>query len=522
MTWWWILACSGGDPEPTTTDDDPGTTPVPTAETGVTTATTSTDTDTDPDTGGAPTPTGDTGATVDPCAPSATLAVTGVSHAQPWRANELEVTVTLSEPAAVAVACTLRADPTEVHLVEGADPLIDHTLRLAGLLADEDYDCVAAAICPTSPAPATPFTVTTGANPAILPSVTTTTFDPGAGSEYVLVNHSDDCSWQTQRLLVLDRDGRVRWWFGTPQWVGPSVEFVFHGGTSFAWGGGWSPNELGRPRLVDLYDGETYDSAVAIPDFATSRFHHDGKLLDDGRLLTLEEVPLTGGGFGLVGFRVRRIDPVTNTVDFDYHSQRGLDEGHLPGGFGDAWHANWVDIVDINGQEVLLVSLCNLGWTVAIDVATGAPLSGEFPQCEHGLEYDAGHLLVYDNGTGRRYSRATEYQLDELTSTATLLWTWTEPDWYETTLGSVDWMPGGRVLIGMGHAECFSSNRGDRTTVVEIDPTTGTKLWEARYDAVEEMAYRADWADACALFANARYCPDVATRLTALAGPLTP
>jgi hypothetical protein len=317
------------------------------------------------------------------------------------------------------------------------------------------------------------------------------------------------------------------------------VDFQYHGDELFSWGGGWGPNSLGRPRLMDLYDGEVYDSDDAIPDVGSSAFHHDGKMLPDGRLLTLEQTWVDDGGFGFDGFSVRRVDPVTDTVDFTYDSQRGFDEGHLPGGFGDVWHANWVDIVD----EVLYVSLCNLGWVLAIDVATGdwlwtfgadqdftlydvggAELDGwEFPQCEHGLEMtEDHHLLVYDNGWSRGYSRATEYELDPVALTATLLWTWSEPDWYESTLGSVDFLPTGNVLIGMGHAECFSSNPGDRSTVVEIDPVAQDKLWELSYLDEGTMMYRADWADACELFANAKYCDATADRLAELAPILTP
>lgn len=518
--WILLVACGGDSPtEPPGGISDP------------------TDTDTDTggptDTGGGPTDTGDPTGT-EPCEVSEALSVVQLSTTQPRSSHELTIGLELSEPAQVAVACRLGDD--EAHLVESTDPATTHVLRLSGLLADQTYRCAALPTCPRSSEEAHTFQVDTGPLDPRLPLLNTQHLDPAAGDEYVLLNHSDDCDWPTQELVVVDRLGQIRWWTETPGWVGPSVEFRYHGDDRFTWGGGWGPNDLGRPRQLDLHDGELYDSAVALPDVGSSDFHHDGKELPDGRLLTLEEVDVEDGWLGFRGFRVRRIDPVTDTVDFDYHSQRAFDEGHLPGGYGDVWHANWADVSEVNGEEVLFVSLCNLGWVVAIDVATGAwrwtfgdggdfsledasgaPLGpGEFPQCEHGLEKQGDRLLVYDNGWSRGYSRATEYQLDEASLTATLLWTWTEPDWFETTLGDVDWMPDGRVLIGMGHAECFSSNPGDRTTVVELDPATGTKLWQASYDERQAMAYRADWADPCELFANAAVCPTVAQRLKAL------
>jgi hypothetical protein len=446
---------------------------------------------------------------------------------QPHHANELTVAVTVSDAASVAVACQLRDDPAEVHLAEGVAPAEAHELRLAGLLADQTYDCVAAAVCPATAEPVA-FEVRTGPDRDDLPGIRTQG-GPDAGTEYVLLNASPDCGGQGQ-LIVVDRDGRIRWWYEPPLGVGQSLEFRYHGGDRFVWGGGWGPNELGRPRVLDLYEGEVYDSGGDIPNVSQSDFHHDGKELPDGRMLTLEEVDVDN----FRGFRVRRITSGSG-VDFDYHSQRARDEGHLPGGFGDAWHANWADVVD----EVLYVSLCNLGRVVAVDVATGdwlwtfgvggdfdlvdtagQPLGDdEYTQCQHGLEYRASddHLLVYDNGWDRGYSRVTEYEIDQAAGEATLLWTWTEPDWFETTLGDADWLASGNVLIGAGHAECFSSNRGDHTTVLEVDPVSGDKVWELQYTEIDRMAYRADSADACSLFANARYCDEVGERLDVLA-----
>ncbi len=514
----------GGEPA-LPDDSDTPTVPLPTGDTGA-------PPDTDP-----PADTADTGTQApDPCAIDPAMAITAVGSSQPWKENEAEITVTLSTDGTAAVVCTAVFDPTEIHLVESTVLGTDHVIRLPGLVGGQTYDCEAAPTCPEMAASPTAFSFTSVDEPGILPYINTTTYI-GAPTGYALLNHSDDCTWDDQRLVVADRNGMIRWYHVTPPFVGPSIEFRYHGDDLFVWGGGWGPNALGRPRRIDLYDGQIYDSADAIADVNDSAFHHDGKQLPDGRMLTLEQVPVDVGQGTFDGFRVRRIDPVTNTVDFDYHSQRGYDEGFLPAGFGDAWHANWSDIVDDGNGEKLYVSLCYLGWTVAIDVATGdflwafgsggdfslvdaagAPLSSsEFPQCQHGIESSGSNLLIYDNGNwGRYYSRIAEYALDTVAMEATMLWTWSEPDWWESTLGDADWMDNGHVWIGAGHSDCFSSNPGDRTTVLEIDPLTGDKVWELQYAAAQAMAYRADYADGCALFANTRECPDLAARLLEL------
>ncbi|MEZ4235819.1 MAG: aryl-sulfate sulfotransferase [Myxococcota bacterium] len=512
--------------EPSTSPTDPGVDPTDTATPGTSPWTSTTSTPTTP--------------TTPPCEVDPDLAVTGIDVAPLRHGNEVAVTVSLSSPATAAVACRLRSDPSEVHLVEGTEAATEHALRFGGLLAGEAYDCVAAAVCPATSAPEA-FEVRTERPPDGLPAVTVTVDEPGAGAEYVLTNASPDEGWdEAQWMVVFDRDGRVRWWDRAPGGVGPSIEFRYHGDDRFVWGGGWGPNALGRPRVLDLYAGEIYDSASALPDVQSSAFHHDGKQLPDGRLLTLEQVTVYGTAGPFDGFRVRRVDPASGLVDFEYDSQRAIDEGHLPSGTGDAWHANWVDIVD----NVLYVSLCEARRVLAVDVPTGdwrwsfgvdgdlqvigslgQPLGDDaYPQCQHGIEYRGtdDHLLVYDNGVFRGYTRASEYRIDEAAGQAELVWTWSEPDWFETTLGDVDWLASGHVLVGACHAESFTSNRGDRTTILEVDPATGDKVWELQYDALHTMAYRSDAADPCALFANARYCDAVADRLAVLAPVLAP
>ena len=246
--------------------------------------------------------------------------------------------------------------------------------------------------------------------------------------------------------------------------------------------------------------------------------------------MSFEEVPVTrteGGTFE--GFAVHIVDPETNQVEFAYSSQRAYDDGHLSGGGGDAYHANWADVVG----GVLNVSLCFTPAIVGIDVpsgdwrwffgpngdfdlvdANGQDLpNSEYPQCQHGLQRRGARLLVYDNGNSRGFSRAVEYELNESTMTATKLWDWTEPEWFERALGGVDYTSNGGVLIAMGHISSQTPTPGDRSTFVEIDPVSGDKLWEVQYQEETDMAYRADSLGPCEIFANARFCGGIADRI---------
>lgn len=484
-------------------------------------------------------PGGDTGEPVAPyvaCDPEAGLAVTGVAVEHPWGPNEARVAVKLSRAASVAVVCTAPGDPDERHLFESDAVAVAHEVRLSGLLADTEYTCRAAPVCPTSSARPATFPVQTGSLPDLVPDTIVTGTGEDVGG-YLLANASDDCDREWQRFVVFDRQGRARWVYTPPTWVGPSVSLRYDGDGRFVWGGGWEPGPEGRPRVVDLYDGEVYDLAAALPDAETSAFHHDGKRLADGRFATLEETEVEGRRGSFQGFRVRLVDAEAGRVDTTYSGQRALDEGHLPSGTGDAWHANWVDTADRGDRRELLVSLCAISRTIAVDADTGEWLWGfglggdftivdsrgrrldddHYPQCQHGLERVDDRLLVYDNGWSRAYSRAVEYRLDPDRHLAVELWEWTEPGWFETTLGDVDYLPDDHVLVAAGHAECFSSSPGDHTTISEIVPATGEKVWELRYADVELMAYRAEWVAGCALFDNVAACPALERRWRDLA-----
>ena len=472
-----------------------------------------------------------------PCTRGGSPTITAAEASQPWHANELKIELSLSAPATVAAICTLASDPSEQHLARSSSAALSVELRLGGLLADSDYNCELFTVCPRAAEAPTELSVHTGAAPEELPPVEVEVEQgDAAGAEYILTNWVDALDYSTGLLLVYDRTGRVRWWYRTPDNVGPSLGFAFVGDDRFAWGGGWPPVPEGRPRLIDLFDGEVWDSGALMADADIARFHHDGKRLADGRWATLEQLKVTGDDGEFYGFQVRILNQETGATDLSYSSQRALDEGHLAGGSGDAWHTNWMDTVDYAEHRELYISLRNLSQIIAVDADTGDwrwtfGVGGDFtlqdtdgeamgdegyPSWLHGPQFDGRTLLVYDNGRDAEQSRVIAYDLDVETMTATLLWSWTEPDWYEAYLGSVAWLPNGNVLVCEGHGEPYSPSPGDHSGFIEVDPESGEKRWQMTWTDEQDQAYRAGWADPCALFANAANCEAVANEIQAL------
>lgn len=473
------------------------------------------------------------------CDPVAGMAVVDATVSQPWSEHEALFAVTLSKAAAVAIACQLDGDSSEVHLVERGAADTEHNLRLAGLLAGATYHCSVAPVCPSSSDAAFTLDLQTGPESnSLIPQINLVSKAASASGDYIVTNHQHNGSWNGQRRMVIDPDAHVRWHAATNAGGGAGGSAIGYSPTdkAFTIGGGWPPNNNGRPQLIDLYGSTVlYDTLPIIPNSGDLLFHHEARRLSDGRYLALAERVIDQQGGGTFdGFGVDIVNPTTNAVDFTWSSQAAYDAGLLPpsSNADDAYHPNWADVVD----DVLHISLCNTRLIIAVDVPSGdlrwrfgeggdwslVDLDGnalpdsEFPQCQHGSKRRGDKLLVYDNGKQRDYSRVVEFQLDESTMTATKLWEWTEPEWHEDNLGGVDDTSGGGVLISMSHIEDSTFTPGDHTTFVEIDPVSGEKLWEIQYAEITDMAFRAETIAGCDIFADAKYCATTADRLHAL------
>ena len=98
-----------------------------------------------------------------------------------------------------------------------------------------------------------------------------------------------------------------------------------------------------------------------------------------------------------------------------------------------------------------------------------------------------GNISMFDNGTQHspQYSRAVEYEIDEVNKTCKLVWEYRHaPDIYVGLQGGVQTLPDGHRLIGWGSA----ANEG-APGVTEVD-STGAVVFEAYYPK-QMFVYRA-------------------------------
>ena len=452
-----------------------------------------------------------------------------------------EVTVRTSEPAQVAVYCTIEAEPEEALLWESRALTNTHQILLSGMRPGEAYACAATATCPEPTPGASAFTITSSPAPERVPDaqvIRHPDLEPDPATPHLVINHKRGViADSTHRLLVYDLDGDLRWFYGLPRNAGIAIGIDYVGNGQFVWGGDWNSPGSGA-ELVNV--SHALDYKAQFEGSATLTFHHEARMLADGTLLMVTAVPNRrpdGTGASWEGFAVWVVDPSTDELVWSWNSQRGVDAGILPVGEDDVYHINAADIVATDEGPLLVLSLCFWPRVVGVDVATGdirwvfgpngdfdaIDLAGdplpdtEFPDCQHGIEMDGNRLLVYDNGRYfRGYSRATEWILDPALGQATQTWAWTEPDWFEPGLGDIDELSADRVSITQAHGELWSGSPGDLSAVIEVDRPTGEVVWRHQFLDIEDTSYRSERFDGCEIFPQAEFCPHVAARLSVL------
>jgi hypothetical protein len=410
----------------------------------------------------------------------------------------------------------------ETHVLRSDARSTAHTLSLRGLLEDATYTCEARSeSCGGA-------TATTVVRTEPLATSVRLAAPPGLeGTGYILFNHGRPCAGErSNRLFIADPEGRIRWASELPV-VGASsidIESQFLPDGTIAWGGGEEPE--GKPQILNL-DGETV-YAASYPGVDDDVYHHDVEVLPNGRILGIVRSDVVDGADEWAGFGLVEHDPATGEITWRWESQEAYDRGELAppeAGEYDPWHANslaWVD--DAEGEGVY-VSLFDRSEIVRVDRTTGSitwhlGLGRDFALSDGDTWFDRIHaidvfpgpngdrLFMYDNGTwsvGR--SRAVAFELDVAAKQATVAWEWTEPTWFEPNWGDADLTDHGTVLIDMAHAWCIGGSLDHPGALVEIDETSLEVV--SRLDVVDpdDSSYRAQHIDACAIFANSRYCP---------------
>jgi len=450
------------------------------------------------------------------------------------------VTVELDTDGDVWVICTLDSDPDEQHLVESTSASTQHELHVLGLAENSHYNCEVRPAC--DGASSETFEIETqGIDEHDGWTVTREPVGEMSGV-YTLFNDAPGCVDNPEnRLFIIDPDGRVRWTYDIGNGYIIDLDHAYIGDGVMHIGGGWGLFEenaahRGIMRQIDMTGNVLLERTE--PDFGLG-FNHHSEVLDDGQIVSLTTSRDTDGNEEWYGVAVEQWDPATAAVTWSWTSQQLFDDGtfgvpntHTP------YHANSLTYRDDVHGSAVWISLYHGQMLWRVDRPTGdlthqfGP-GGDFTLYDtdgaalpvnqwhyvaHDPDYVDNRILLYDNGVDRpggSYSRVVEYEVDLNANTAVLLWSWTEPGWYSPVIGDADYQDNGNVLVTRGQVWCIALN-DNTSALIELDGQTHEPVWRLDYNTRLNGIFRSERYDGCELFANAKYCPDVAERIATL------
>jgi hypothetical protein len=340
--------------------------------------------------------------------------------------------------------------------------------------------------------------------PASFPPITPSVYSTPSPGRIFLTALNWGASGIPQLLLILDDSGQPVFCRETP---GPCLDFKVQ------------PD--GRLTYFDWFLNQHYamDATYTIVDSFTcgngyTTDSHELRLLPNGHALLMSYDPqavdmsqiVEGGDPAAVvlGLVIQEIDEEKNVV-FQW---RSWDHFQIT----DAWHENLtepeIDYVHGNAIELdrdgnLMISCRHLEEITKISRETGEVLwrwggkNNQFTflgdtlgfSYQHGIRRIAnGHITLFDNGNYHvpPFSRAVEYELDEMNRTARLVWQYREtPDIFGFAMGYAQRLGTGNTLISWG---------AGKPDVTEVTPG-GTKVWELRLpdNVFNYRAYRFAW-----------------------------
>jgi len=323
--------------------------------------------------------------------------------------------------------------------------------------------------------------------PADFPVITATVYRRPARGRLFLSNLSFGATPNVPYLLILDNSGAPVFY---RRMAATCLDFKVQPNgqlTYFDWG---------VSRVYAMNDSfQVVESFGCGNGYVTDQ--HEVRLLPNGHALLMSYDPqvvdmsqvVPGGDTAavVIGLVIQEVDALDNV----YFQWRSWDHFQIT----DATNLNFtsatIDYVHGNAIEIdtddnLLISSRHLDEITKIDRETGDVLwrwggkNNEFTfigdpfafSRQHAIRLIAnGHYTLFDNGNYHdpRFSRAVEYQLDQVNKTARLVWQYRgDPDVYGGAMGYVQRLDNGNTLISLG---------AGKPDVIEVTPG-GAKVME--------------------------------------------
>ena len=286
---------------------------------------------------------------------------------------------------------------------------------------------------------------------------------------------------------------------------------------------------LGDGRLMLMLRGEVWVIDIEgniLSSYQLPNYHHEATILSNGNIAILVDEFDDSSGNKVKGDRIEEYSPTGNLV-WQWSSFEHLDTNRFPGALSTRTDTNgaieWSHSNAIHEQQddgSLLLSVRSQSWVVNIDRSSGdinwilgsaegttkASLQDKFITLESGSWMSAQHTpmrtsngdyLIYDNRNEAELagidnnSRAVRYRVNSTTMTATQVWEHIV-DKYTQSLGDVDELPNGNILIAAG-----GPGSNDDAYLLEVTAAQPSQVvWEL--NVKHDKVYRAErigWED---------------------------
>lgn len=135
-----------------------------------------------------------------------------------------------------------------------------------------------------------------------------------------------------------------------------------------------------------------------------------------------------------------------------------------------------------------------------------------WPMLSHGMEHDGDRWIFYDNRSDLTGSRVVEYELNEETMEASIVWEYpgeySDDFWYADVWGDVDWLENGNVLVNTGQSWAIEPSsvqhelddawaEAGHSRLFELAPVNGEEgkmriVWEVTLEGDITGSYAAD------------------------------
>lgn len=418
--------------------------------------------------------------------------------------------IALSESASVVIDYS--AADTDTYSITDQQTAMDHEMTIVGMRSETIYTITATATFEDGTVlSGDSVQFTTGELPEGAPVVTLTTSKDGSAGGVTFFGLSGQLDDGLPVYWGIDEVGEIIWYLNSDESTGVPIIRAVEPGVTLAFFQDSIQAITPAGEIV-----ETFSLS------ASSSYHHDARLLENGHIVALVAESQRVDGEMLAGDKIVEFDATGNII-WEWSTFDHLDTTRFPGdlsttetrsGALDWTHSN--AICYIESEKSLLLSVRSQGWVIKIDHVTGDVIwimgdsggtdssyenndkfftleSGEWMTGQHAaIVTSDDEILLYDNRNESNgatlMSRAVKYRLDDLTLTAEQTWEGLATN-YTSSMGDVDELSNGNVLV------CAAGGRASSGLNISemASDASGEIIWSVSSDKNIYRAERVSW-----------------------------